>query len=166
MQEVLCYYCKKSDDKVMKDQAVRIDNKNFHPHCAKIYADKKELAETICRIFKLKAPGPRNNAFISKYASEGMTYKGMTRALMYFYDVQKNSIDKSNGGIGIVPWVYEEAQRYYKQIEMEKEKIEKVLESFEKNNDIRDKETRKVRVQENNTPVQLVKTYDDSELEW
>ena len=49
---------------------------------------------------------------------------------------------------------------------MEKEKVEKVLESFEKNNDIRDKETRKVRVQENNTPVQLVKTYDDSELEW
>jgi hypothetical protein len=27
--------------------------------------------------------------------------------------VKKNPIEKSNGGIGIVPWVYEDAKRYY-----------------------------------------------------
>ena len=164
--KVKCAFCQDETNKMEKTEMVRIDEKNFHPECAKKYEDKKELIATICRIFNYKMPGPRNNAYITKFLNEGMSYKGITNAFIYFYDIKKNSIEKSNGGIGIVPWVYEEAQRYYKQIEMEKEKVEKVLESFEKNNDIRDKETRKVRVQENNTPVQLVKTYDDSELEW
>lgn len=165
MQEVLCYYCKKSDDKVMKDQAVRIDNKNFHPHCAKIYADKKELAETICRIFKLKAPGPRNNAFISKYASEGMTYKGMTRALMYFYDVQKNNTDKSNGGIGIVPWVYEDANRYYERKENMEKQLEEAIE-YSKNNQPQEKETRKVRVQKIEKTKTNIQTFNENDFEW
>lgn len=165
MQEVLCYYCKKSDDKVMKDQAVRIDNKNFHPHCAKIYADKKELAETICRIFKLKAPGPRNNAFISKYASEGMTYKGMTRALMYFYDVQKNSIDKSNGGIGIVPWVYEDANRYYERKENMEKQLEEAIE-YSKNNQPQEEKTRKVRVQKIEKTKTNIQTFNENDFEW
>ena len=165
MQEVLCYYCKKSDDKVMKDQAVRIDNKNFHPHCAKIYADKKELAETICRIFKLKAPGPRNNAFISKYASEGMTYKGMTRALMYFYDVQKNNIDKSNGGIGIVPWIYEEANRYYERKENMEKQLEKAIE-YSKNNQPQEEKTRKVRVQKIEKTKANIQTFNKDDFEW
>ena len=165
MQEVLCYYCKKSDDKVMKDQAVRIDNKNFHPHCAKIYADKKELAETICRIFKLKAPGPRNNAFISKYASEGMTYKGMTRALMYFYDVQKNSIDKSNGGIGIVPWVYEDANRYYERKENMEKQLEEAIE-YSKNNQPQEEKTRKVRVQKIKKTKTNIQTFNENDFEW
>ena len=29
------------------------------------------------------------------------------------YDIKKNPIDKSNGGIGIVPYVYQQAYRYY-----------------------------------------------------
>ena len=165
MQEVLCYYCKKSDDKVMKDQAVRIDNKNFHPHCAKIYADKKELAETICRIFKLKAPGPRNNAFISKYASEGMTYEGMTRALMCFYDVQKNSIDKSNGGIGIVPWVYEDANRYYERKENMEKQLEEAIE-YSKNNQPQEEKTRKVRVQKIEKTKTNIQTFNENDFEW
>ena len=165
MQEVLCYYCKKSDDKVMKDQAVRIDNKNFHPYCAKIYADKKELAETICRIFKLKAPGPRNNAFISKYASEGMTYKGMTRALMYFYDIQKNNTDKSNGGIGIVPWVYEDANRYYERKENMEKQLEEAIE-YSKNNQPKEEETRKVRVQKIEKTKTNIQTFNENDFEW
>jgi hypothetical protein len=163
--EVLCYYCKKNDDKVMKDQAVRIDNKNFHPHCAKIYADKKELSETICRIFKLKAPGPRNNAFISKYINEGMTYKGITRALMYFYDVQKNNTDKSNGGIGIVPWVYEDANRYYEKKENMEKELEAAIE-YSKNNQPQEEPTRKVRVQKIEKTKTNIQTFDENDFEW
>ena len=164
MQEVLCYYCKKNDDKVMKDQAIRIDNKNFHPHCAKIYADKKELAETICRIFKLKAPGPRNNAFISKYVSEGMTYKGITRALMYFYDVQKNNTDKSNGGIGIVPWVYEDANRYYEKKETMEKQLEEAIE-YSKNNQPQEEQTRKVRIQKIEKTKTNIQTFNENDFE-
>ena len=109
----LCQYCKSQSNKVDKENAVRIDNKNFHSNCAKLYLDKKELQETICRIFNLKAPGPKNNAYISKFHNEGMTFKGMTHTLVYFYEIKKNSIEKSNDGIGIIPYVYDEARKFY-----------------------------------------------------
>lgn len=35
---------------------------------------------------------------------------------MYFYDVKKNSTEKANGGIGIVPYVYQNAHEYYYKI--------------------------------------------------
>lgn len=52
---------------------------------------------------------------IQKYLQEHpeYTYSGIRRTLEYFYEVKHNSIEKANGGIGIVPWVYEEAKQYY-----------------------------------------------------
>lgn len=52
---------------------------------------------------------------IKKYLQDypNYTYSGIRRTLQYFYEVKKNPIEKSNGGIGIVPWVYEDAKRYY-----------------------------------------------------
>ena len=32
---------------------------------------------------------------------------------MYFYDVQNHSIEDSHGGIGIVPFIYQQAYNYY-----------------------------------------------------
>ena len=164
--KVKCAFCQSETNKVEKTEAIRIDEKNFHPLCAKKYQDKKELCDTICRIFKFKMPGPRNNAYISKFIGEGMTYKGMTNALVYFYDIKKNSIEKSNNGIGIIPWVYEEAQKYFENKTMgEKirmEKVEQISEKFEE----AEWETRKVRVQKTENPTQLIKTYDLSEIEW
>lgn len=45
-----------------------------------------------------------------------MTYKGIYLSLKYWYDVKKNGIERSNGGIGIVPYIYKEASAYWKQI--------------------------------------------------
>ena len=41
------------------------------------------------------------------------TYSGMLKTLIWWFDVKKNSIEKANGGIGIVPFVYQEAWNYY-----------------------------------------------------
>lgn len=111
---VKCFFCKSETNKIDKKDAVRIDDKNFHPECAKLYLEKKELNATICRIFNLKAPGPRNNTYISKFLKQGMTFKGMNYSLIYFYDIKKNQISKANHGIGIIPYIYEEAEKYYK----------------------------------------------------
>ena len=58
---------------------------------------------------------------------------------IYFYEIKGNSIEKANGGIGIIPFVYNDALKYYyalylaklanesKNIEMYKPK-EKVIE--------------------------------------
>lgn len=41
------------------------------------------------------------------------TYSGMQKALYWFYELKKNPTDKSNGSIGIIPYIYNEAREYY-----------------------------------------------------
>lgn len=43
----------------------------------------------------------------------GYSYSGMLKSLVYFYEVKGNSKDKANGGIGIVPYIYNDAYNYY-----------------------------------------------------
>lgn len=50
------------------------------------------------------------NDYISMY---NYTYSGMLKALIYFYEVKGHSIDKANGGIGIIPFIYKDAYNYY-----------------------------------------------------
>lgn len=41
------------------------------------------------------------------------SYTGMLKSLVYFYEVKGNSIEKANGGIGIIPFIYQNAYNYY-----------------------------------------------------
>jgi hypothetical protein len=44
--------------------------------------------------------------------------------LVYFYEIKGNSIEKANGGIGIVPYVYQNAFNYYYALWEAQQKIE------------------------------------------
>ena len=132
--EVICQFCKSASNKVDKKEAVVIDKKNFHEKCGKLYSDRKELYETVVRIFKLKAPGPRNIALINKYYNEGMTFRGMNFSLIYFYEIKKNSIKKANEGVGIIPYIYEEAKKYYDEKKIREERTEKQIEKINEMN--------------------------------
>lgn len=162
-REVICQFCKSQTRKVDINEVVKIDNKNFHKECAKLYEDRKKLYETVCRIFKLKAPGPKNNAYISKFFNQGMTYKGMYCTLIYFYDIRKNNIKKSNEGIGIIPYVYEEAKKYF---EDKKNREKKEKEQLEKINEVvnREQEVRYVRAQKREKP--RYKFHNENEFKW
>lgn len=46
------------------------------------------------------------------------TYKGCYFSLKYFYEVDKGNKEKANGGIGIIPFVYERATEYWKEREL------------------------------------------------
>lgn len=48
------------------------------------------------------------------------TAKGIYFALKYFYDVQKNDIEKANGSIGIVPHIYNESAEYWANLEFKR----------------------------------------------
>ena len=48
-----------------------------------------------------------------QYLKKGYTYIGMVRALEFFYHVKKNNLNKAKNNIGIIPYVYEDAQKYY-----------------------------------------------------
>ena len=46
-------------------------------------------------------------SYIQQY---GYTWGGMAWALHWFYELQQNSIEESNGGVGILPFIYEQAK--------------------------------------------------------
>lgn len=160
--KVKCAFCKSDTNKVEKTDAIRIDEKNFHPECAKKYSDRKELYDTICRIFNLKKPGPKNIRFAERFVEEGMTYSGINGTLIYFYEIKKHSKNKANEGIGIVPWVYEEASKYFKERKMSEQRI---LEGIEKNKG-QETEIRYVEVKKQTGPTIQIQTYNDEEFEW
>lgn len=41
------------------------------------------------------------------------SYNSMLKCLIYFYEVKGNSKEKANGGIGIIPFIYNDAYNYY-----------------------------------------------------
>lgn len=47
------------------------------------------------------------------FLKKNMTSKGIYFVLRYFYDVQKGDVNKSQGGIGIVPFIYKEGTEYW-----------------------------------------------------
>lgn len=51
---------------------------------------------------------------IKSYQKEyNYTLSGILKSLMWFYEVKGNSVEGSNGGIGIVPYCYRDAFNYY-----------------------------------------------------
>ena len=57
---------------------------------------------------------PRIRKQLNTYAEQyGYSYSGMKKALVYFYEIKGNSIEKANGGVGIIPYVYQDARNYY-----------------------------------------------------
>ena len=49
----------------------------------------------------------------------------MLKTLKYFFEIKGNSIEKANGGIGIIPYVYEEAYKYYQNLSLAQQRNEK-----------------------------------------
>lgn len=81
---------------------------------AKIEQDKKALKEYIDNLLGENKSPVKINRQIKEYVDDlGYSYSGILRTLKYFYEVKQNPIDKANGGIGIVPFVYPQARNYY-----------------------------------------------------
>lgn len=61
------------------------------------------------------------------------TYSGIRSSLYYFYEVKKNPIKKEQYGnnINIVPWVYEDAKRYfYEQWQLSQKNSDKNIQEY------------------------------------
>lgn len=72
------------------------------------------LKNYIERIYGTKANWALINKQIKKFHSENKySYSGILKSLIYFYEVKHNSVDGSNGGIGIVEYTYDQAYQYY-----------------------------------------------------
>ena len=79
--------------------------------------DREALEEYIKELFKLTVIPIKIEKQINSFHNEyGYTYTGIKKALVYQFEVKKGDIKQANGGIGIVPYVYEQARNYYYQI--------------------------------------------------
>ena len=119
---------------IEKTEAIRYKAKNYHFDCEKKQEEKDNLYDYVCKLFSLKAPGPRIYSQLKQYSIQHpeYTYKGIIQALEYFYVVQNKPKDKANGGIGIVPYVYDAAQEYYNKKEKRQERVaENIVNSLE-----------------------------------
>ena len=126
--------CQECGLMVDKANAVQDDKKkNYHKICLENKKDRDELYALVCTIFHFKAPGPRVYTQVKKYIADGCTYRGIIRAVDYFFNVKNNPIEKANNGLGIVPFVYEEANTYFDRIEYKKKKIAESVTQFSSN---------------------------------
>lgn len=126
---VSCGHCKLKFNR-HTEPSKYISGKWYHERCATSVLERRELANYICQLFGLKRAGPSNYALIKKWVeNKGYTYKGIHNTLKYFYEVKKGDKNKSEERIGIVPFIYEEAQQYFSS---QKVKEKRALEKFKK----------------------------------
>ena len=81
---------------------------------AKDEQDKEALHNYIMKLFNTTYVDARIQKQIKQYVDEyNFTYSGIHKALIYFFEVKGNSLEKANGGIGILPYCYQDAYNYY-----------------------------------------------------
>lgn len=123
---VKCPKCGKQFD-TNTEQAVRIGARRYgHATCypdntdlvpLEIKEENKELTalkDYINKIYGSTANWVLINKQIKDYQKEyNYTLSGILKSLVWFYEIKGNSPEKSNGGIGIVPFAYQDAYNYY-----------------------------------------------------
>lgn len=108
-----------------EEENIFIKNRYWHKHCYEQYKIKEnqsfkaieELESYLCNLFEIDFVNARIKKQIKDMIDQyHFSYSGILGTLKYWYDIKQNSIDKANGGIGIVPYVYEDASKYYETI--------------------------------------------------
>lgn len=120
---VKCFYCGESFD-ANAEPFIKPNSRRYaHKECAedaeakktKEERDKEALEEYIKKLFGIEALTPKINRQIKDYREKNnYSYSGIYKALKYSFEVRGNSIEKANGGIGIVGYVYDQSNLYYR----------------------------------------------------
>lgn len=77
--------------------------------------DKHELEEYIKELFGVNTIPVKIRKQMDTFRKEkNYSYSGMRKTLKFFFEVKGNPIEKANGGIGIIPWVYDKAFDYWR----------------------------------------------------
>ena len=77
-------------------------------------SELKELKDYINEVYGDKANWSIINKQIKRYTKENQfSLTGILKTLKYIYEIKKLDTDKSNGGIGLVEYLYQESYNYY-----------------------------------------------------
>ena len=140
-----CPHCNnevKEEDAIYNTKTKRY----YHEFCYNELLERKQLCDYICELFSYKKPSVRIYQQMTSYHNKGVSYSDMLLTLKYFYEIKKGDINKSQGGIGIIPYVLDEAKEF---ATLEKIEQDKLIAKFE-TNAIEKKETIIVHVIERN----------------
>ena len=118
---VTCIYCKKTFNKSEELFKLFTNGKYSHQTCYELeqtreLTDQEKLEKYIMKLFDSDYVYAKIQKQIKDYITNyGFTYSGIHKALVYYYEVKGNKFDagKAQGGIGIVPFVYQHAYNYY-----------------------------------------------------
>lgn len=134
---VLCKLCKKPIDKNSSECGALDNGQYAHLSCIEAAAaqeltEEEKLDNYVMNLFKTEyvPPGVRKQIkdFQEKY---NFTISGIRKSLIYWYEIKKNTTEKAKGGIGIVPYIYQDAYRYFYMIwEARQKNIDKNIEAY------------------------------------
>ena len=118
---VTCIYCKQSFNKSQEEFKLFSNGKYAHASCFELeqkreLTDQEKLEKYIMELFNSDYVYAKIQKQIKDYVmNHGYTYSGIHKALIYYYEIKGNKFDeiKAQGGIGIVPYVYQHAFNYY-----------------------------------------------------
>lgn len=124
VRKTKCPYC---DIYFYRDQEEHtlIKNRYWHKKCYEEFQEKQnvsvkaitELENYICELFSLDHVSARVKKQIKDMTDvNSYSYSGILSTLRYWYEIKGGDRKKANGGIGIVPFVYEDARKYYEGI--------------------------------------------------
>ena len=129
-----CPHCNnevKEEDAIYNTKTKRY----YHEFCYNELLERKQLCDYVCELFSYKKPSVRIYQQMTSYHDKGVSYSDMLLALKYFYEIKKGDINKSQGGIGIIPYVLEEAKEF---ATLEKLEQDKLIAKFEQNEQIKE----------------------------
>ena len=129
-----CPHCNnevKEEDAIYNTKTKRY----YHEFCYNELLERKQLCDYVCELFSYKKPSVRIYQQMTSYHDKGVSYSDMLLALKYFYEIKKGDINKSQGGIGIIPYVLDEAKEF---ATLEKLEQDRLIAKFEKNEQIKE----------------------------
>ena len=122
MHYVICKYCGVRFDKDIEPFVAINARRYAHKSCAEkvdasISQDEKDynnLESYIKKLFKIDTVNVKTKKQIRDFREEyGYSYSGILKTLYWWYEIQGHTTELAKDGIGIVPYVYDDAERYY-----------------------------------------------------
>lgn len=132
---VTCVYCKCTFDRDVEPTTAVSARRYAHKACADKFLAKKtqdekdyeNLANYIKKLFNTSYVSAKIQRQIKDYKEKyNYTFEGMLKTLEWWYDLCGNSIEKANDGIGIIPFIYEDARRYWNGISVARQSATQV----------------------------------------
>ena len=120
--KVTCLYCGEKFDRD-KEPTKKVNARRYahlecwNNHLANMSQEEKDIQnfyDYTKGLFKENYNYILTKKLAERYVKENnYTYSGMLKTLKWYYEKEGHSIEKSNGSIGIIPYIYNQALNYY-----------------------------------------------------